>query len=353
MDLKYLIFLFVSVIAITLVGFFNIVDFYKSMQKDFATESITTSYANGNFLFPEIHTYNDLTSTKELNLDVNERLVYKITITHLSSDLNSEKRYLEIFLSKIFGFGKREVLREEYFVKRIDGDIIELELNADCRHTDKHKQRNYKLLLNKSSGKIVNVSEIFIECPADYQLIPEKEKNNKELNIYSNFLGVRFLYMYSPWMSLLNENFSWTQILKRNMTLNTTGIVIIYKNKSSNISSNKTILHCSSDEIITKYNVLGTDYVKGRKCFKIKAVMYTKGIWECLKAINLSDNRTTFIDILGIYLPGTETSQGIRKRSAILWVDYDKRILLKSEGFDEDRNEIYEVEIEKWQHPKE
>jgi len=332
MNKKHIIFVVACVIVvITVLVVFSYLEFsgfYNDLNSmEFDTDYVTNVSMNGNFLYPNITMEGGLLEpTKPLTFNDGETYNYKITVTDIRSVDNKFMSFIEIILSEFTGVHKKE-WEKTVHIDGQDGEVIE-------GHT---KPLNLygceiKFWLNKKEGLIMNTSILNPECIGT-EVYPVKKFSLEERNIYSNILdlerGAAVPVWYFQWMSALNDNFSWSQVIRRNLTLNTIGVMI-----SKNTSKNVTVMHCSNDEITTRYKVDGIENVNGRKCFKVYAFTSIKDYGKCNDIMrNINKEIVT-------------TNWAVGNSSGVFWIDYDKRIIVKAVVFEKKIMKIYKVILE-------
>jgi len=304
--------------------YFGFLEFQKEIAKnDFETEHTTYIYMSGNFLYPNITIKGDiLNASKELNFTEKEKFVYSVIWIKLNSN-DTLGMFKDILIGKYIGIGKTESKR----IVEIEEKNNEIKVTKWRMDKDNKEYLSETLWINKK-GIIVNTSnnDIF-----------GKKLSQEELNIRSNMLQI--VEDYGQWMSALSNNFSWTYVVERNMRLNTSQI-----ESYNNLTHNITYIYCSDDKIITKYKVVGIEKVNGRKCFKVHVTTSYEDNKGCNDVKNYiqSSWKLENISYAGGILEG-----GFRWNiSGTLWVDYDKRILVKAIVFDNGKKEFNEWNLQ-------
>ncbi|MFN3528144.1 MAG: hypothetical protein ACK4YO_03485 [Candidatus Altarchaeaceae archaeon] len=325
MNKKYIIILlgiFAVLIIFISLEYFKFSEFYDIKLSD--NYVITNVWMTGNFLYPNITIENPLKPSKTLKIE-NKEYIYTVKETDIYED-NKLKGFIQFILLEL-GLLNNE--REGYKIKinETNGEFIKaskkFSYNIKCNPVT-------EFLLNKNSGlidaKILTQEGCTMEETYYSLIYPEKNYTLEERSVYDNALG-RYPNWYSQWMSALDEKFSWKQTVRRNMSLNVSGIEIYNKSSIKNI----TILHCSDDEIITIYNVKGIENLDGVKCFKVFAISEHKEYDRCKNFQKNYNENTTMI------------TRSFHNISAILWIDYDERILVKAIFFDKEYGRIIEM----------
>ncbi len=296
---------------------------YGHLSAEFNTASITNVSMDGNFLYPSIEIkgyFPELLKTPSLNSkDVYN---YRITETYVGAKEDKFINFIKFFMAEF-------VPQREWKWK------VEIE-DANNEIIEGHEESGYefpckpitKFRIDKEQGRIKE-SIMNPECIYE-RLYPDKNYSLEEGNIYSNILG-RTPSWYSKWMSALDEKFSWIQLVRRNMSLNINGTMI-----SKNILKNITLLHCSDDEITTKYKVVDVESINGIKCFKVYVFSAHKEYTKCKE----------FLEDFNKHNDTLMISPQFNNISGVLWIDYDKRILVKATLYDEERKKIIKMVLE-------
>lgn len=312
-----IIIFFVFLFGVKYVEFSNYVD----ISSEFNTAPITNVSMDGNFLYPliEIKGY-FLEVVKTPSLNSKEVYNYRITETHVGAKEDKFINFIKFFVAEFV-----PQMEWKVEIESVDDETIE-------GHEESGDELSCKPItkfwINKKYGWIKR-SIMNPECIYE-RLYPEKNYSLEEADIYSNILS-RTPSWYSKWMSALDEKFSWIQLVRRNMSLNMNGTMI-----SKNTLKNITLLHCSDDEIITKYKVVDVESINGRKCFKVYVLSTHKEYAKCKEFLEdfYKHNNTLMI------------GEQFNNISGVLWIDYNKRILVNAIFFNEERRKIIKMELE-------
>lgn len=311
----------IGIIIVLACGYFMFSNFYEKLNvAQFETEHTSNVEINGSFLSPNIVIENPLNSTKKLIFDGGEKFTYRITRYELSPDDEKLKNFIKIIFPKI-GVGKNEWKKTIEIKKLEEGAFLVEEKTNSYSSTFK---------MDENGSAISGIS--------DETFFPKKEYSPDELNVYANIVkGISEWPL--QWTSAINKNFSWTQIVRRNIPFNTTKGFVNYGNQTENV----TISYCVKDEIITKYKVVGTENIDGRECFKVYGYTVVEGDYRnCTNEFenysqHHSDEKTMPI------------GRWFGNASGTLWIDKENRMLVKSIIFDDhilQVGEIYEINLE-------
>ncbi len=312
-----IIIFFVFLFGVKYVEFSNYVD----ISSEFNTAPITNVSMDGNFLYPliEIKGY-FLEVVKTPSLNSKEVYNYRITETHVGAKEDKFINFIKFFVAEFV-----PQMEWKVEIESVDDETIE-------GHEESGDELSCKPItkfwINKKYGWIKR-SIMNPECIYE-RLYPEKNYSLEEADIYSNILS-RTPSWYSKWMSALDEKFSWIQLVRRNMSLNMNGTMI-----SKNTLKNITLMHCSDDEIITKYKVVDVESINGRKCFKVYVLSTHKKYAKCKEFLEdfYKHNNTLMI------------GEQFNNISGVLWIDYNKRILVNAIFFNKERRKIIKMELE-------
>lgn len=325
---KKIIIFSVVVVIISFVFLFGIkyMEFsnYVDISAEFNTTPITNVSMDGNFLYPriEIRGYSpEVVKTPSLNSK--EVYNYRITETNIGAKEDKFINFIKFFVAE---FVPQREWKVKIEIEDANDEMIEGQEESGNKLSCKPIT---KFWINKKYGWIKR-SIMNPECIYE-RIYPEKNYSLEEADIYSNILGRTPLW-YSKWMSALDEKFSWIQLVRRNMSLNMNGTMI-----SKNAIENITLLHCSDDEIITKYKVVDVESINERKCFKVYVLSTHKEYARCKEFL---ENFYKYNNIL--IIGGWE----FNNISGVLWIDYSKRILVNAIFYDEERRKIIKMTLE-------
>lgn len=303
--------IFVSVILATILINTNEFTPVSSLNHTGETKYETNITISGDFftkgvLNPDITRAGDQLNYTIPNLNIGEEYVYEFkSYSHPSSDSYGD---IMPFLISILTEDKYKI-NSNLFVENLDkqnGTKTYLLKETDIfTYGGSVFHSNYSI----SKEGIILTSETKINL--DSTLNITQIERNAELNALREKAYTPVLY--SPWMSVIDENFSWKQTLNFRLTfapsLGTLEIIhypmrdSTYKYGTKGIKLNQ--------KIITQYEVQGIETINGRRCFKVIASEDSK------------------ID----YSPSDEEQYSTwmqdESRTGILWIDYEKRILVK------------------------
>lgn len=318
-----------------LIDFFVISGFYENVSKiDANTESATNVYLNSSFLNPDIKIINEIKPTKKLEFKVGDEIRYKeesISVPAIQEGRKYEiKDYVEETIAKMInGFGGyQRSIRDIVF--RVDEIYLSEGVKiykVNVFYKDAYSSwRDTETYLIDENGNIISCNVTYTEGRQRPYTDNLLNMTMERYNIESNFLGRSSFGPYSNYMSKLNESFSWTQTVRREMRLNMNVSEDLFNIENKNTGKNITLKHCSDDEITTKYEVVGIENINGKKCFKVNCIETVKN-FGC-ENISTSLSWNTVVLETGRMLKHFQKNE---KMVATLWIDYEKRILVKAE----------------------
>lgn len=321
------------IIACFIIGFYTTLGMYeRATQTDFNVTSLTKAHLSGNFFEPSIDIIDEIKPTKKIEFKLGDEITYEgdyFSVPAISDGRKYEvKDYMYETIARITG--KFQGYEKHSF--KIIYKIKEIE----TRGMATYKIESIKKFLEPpyytiseidtiaENGDIINTTQILPEDEITYKIRDLLNKGRIH-NLTSNFIGGTLFFMFSHVTCALNESFSWMQIVRREMNLNTT---LQIKNTENNKTSaeNVTLKHCSDDEVITKYKVVGIENINGRKCFKVIATETIKK-YGCE---NFTLARGIDLEQPLMMLVGENPEN--KKIVATFWIDAEKRILVKAEA---------------------
>ncbi len=246
----------------------------------------------GDFLNPQANISGvNLVPTTEVKLILGSEFVYE-KWTH-GDNLNHKYRYIVID----------------------NKNISENLMIGYIRHMGKNASTIY--FINKKTGNIEKVEYIENFMPNENDIqnpMAELNETPIQLTADANTLDGAYEGFYAPWMLALHENFSWTQIIFENTTHFWKGMMPFKENE--NITKKILVINTSCElKTVTNYDVLGVEYIGNISCFKVKT---TEGIIE-----SITDH----------YNPAKTYHQDYHCKMT-LWIDTERRVLIKAEGYD-------------------